>query len=229
MATTISEIPPVKAAISAARIGTYEAAAGIIDATTGVADPNSTKALELYAWNALVSGALLMPLHVCEVVVRNAVSEALEAVYGARWPWNHSFELSLPNSGPYNPRGDLKSARQKAATTGKVIPELKFAFWQKLFTARYDQRLWNTYLPTVLPHIGAGAALTVAQARQRVYDDLEHIRKLRNRIAHHEPIIARNLQGDFQRIHELIQFRCNATAGWMRNNQQAVALIGARP
>lgn len=229
MATTIAQITPVKAALSAARIGTYEAAAGIIDPVTGAADPNSTKALELYAWNALVSGALLMPLHVCEVVVRNAVSEALEAKYGAKWPWSNSFELSLPNPGVgYNPRRDLQSARAGAGTTGKVIPELKFVFWQKMFTARYDKRLWDTYLPTVLPNTVA-ATLSVAQARQRVYDDLEQIRKLRNRIAHHEPIIARNLQGDFQRIDELIQFRCNHTAGWMRDNQHAVALIATKP
>lgn len=230
MATTIAEIQPVKTALSAARIGTYEVAVGIIDAATGVADPNSTKALELYAWNALVSGALLMPLHVCEVVVRNAVSDALEAKYGNRWPWSSSFELSLPNpQGGFNPRRDLQRARHGAPTTGKVIPELTFAFWQKLFTARYDKRLWDTYLPTVLPNSGANAALTVAQARQRVYDDLEHIRRLRNRIAHHEPVIVRNLMDDFQRIDELVQFRCIDTAGWMRNNQQAVALIAARP
>ena len=89
MTTTIVEIQPVKAALSAARIATYEKAAGIIDPATGVVDPNSTKALELYAWNALVSGALLMPLHVCEVVIRNAVAEALEAKYGAMWPWSN--------------------------------------------------------------------------------------------------------------------------------------------
>lgn len=230
MATTIAEIPRVKAALSAARLGTYEAAAVIIDPATGVADPNSIDALELYAWNALVSAALLMPLHICEVIVRNAVSDALEAKYGARWPWSSSFELSLPSPAVgYNPRGDLQSARKGAATTGKVIPELKFVFWQKLFTQRFDQRLWNANLSNVLPNIGAGAALTIAQARQRVYDDLEQIRKLRNRIAHHEPVIARNLQDDFRRIDELVKFRCHFTAGWMRNNEQASALIAAKP
>ena len=220
----------MKAALSAARISTYEVAADIIDPATAAPDPTRTQALELYAWNALVSSALLMPLHVCEVVVRNAVSEALETKYGANWPWSSSFERSLtdPPVG-YNPRRDLRSARKRVSTTGKVIPELKFVFWQKLFTARHDKRLWDGYLPAVLPNIGAGAALTVAQARERVYNDLEQIRKLRNRIAHHEPIIARNLQGDFQRIEELIQFRCHDTAGWMRNNQQAVTLIAARP
>lgn len=226
----MAEIPPIKAALSAARIGTYEVAAGIIDPVTGTPDPTRTQALELYAWNALVSGALLMPLHICEVVVRNAVSEALEATYGVNWPWSTSFERSLPYPPVgYNPRRDLQNARKGATTTGKVIPELKFVFWQKLFTARYDKRLWDGHLPTVLPNIGAGSALTVAKARQRVYDDLEHIRKLRNRIAHHEPIIARNLHGDFQRIDELVQFRCHHTARWMRNNQHAVALIAAKP
>ena len=230
MATTIAEILPVKTALSAARLSTYEVAAGIIDPVTGISDPTNTQALELYGWNALVSGALLMPLHVCEVVLRNAVSEALEAKYGINWPWDTSFELSLPNPAVgYNPRRDLQSARNRVLTTGKVIPELKFVFWQKLFTARYDKRLWDGYLPIVLPNIGIGSAMTVAKARQRVYDDLEKIRKLRNRIAHHEPIIARNLQDDLQRIDELIRFRCQDTAGWMRNNQQAVTLIAARP
>lgn len=230
MATTISEIQPVKVALSVARIGTYEVAAGIIDPATGLADPSSIKALELYSWNALVSGAFLMPLHICEVVIRNAVADALEAKYGTMWPWSSSFELSLPNNPVgFNPRKDLQRARQGVGTTGKVIPELTFAFWQKLFTARYDGRLWNAYLPIVLPNIGAGVALNVARARQQVYDDLEHIRRLRNRIAHHEPIIARDLQADFQRIYKLTNFRCNETAEWMRNNQQAVTLIAARP
>ena len=77
MATTIAEIPTVKAALSAARISTYEVAADIIDPATGAPDPTSTQALELYAWNALVSSALLMPMHVCDVVNRNNISETL--------------------------------------------------------------------------------------------------------------------------------------------------------
>lgn len=63
----------IKASLSAARVGTYEAYVG------GHAGVDQTKkALNLYMWNAQVSAAFLVPLHICEVVTRNALSEVLE-------------------------------------------------------------------------------------------------------------------------------------------------------
>lgn len=220
MSSTKAEVQAVKKALSAARMGTYESAAQV-----GDGDP---AALRLYAWNAQVSAALLAPLHICEVVVRNAVSEALEAQYGPRWPWSPGFEQSLPDPKiGYSPRRDLQAARRSHATTGKVIPELKFAFWQRMFTSRHDSRLWSTYLANVLPNLPTGKA--VADLRKEVYDDLEVIRGLRNRIAHHEPIFARNLADDLAKISLLVKHRCLVTASWMENNQQASTLILHKP
>jgi hypothetical protein len=218
--TTVTTLQAVKNALSAARMGTYEAATGAIG--------NDPAALALYAWNAQVSGALLMPLHICEVVVRNAVSEALEATYGHQWPWSSTFEHSLPNpSGGYSPRKDLQNVRKSMLTTGKLIPELKFVFWQKMFTGRHDTRLWNPHLTSVLPNLDG--TKSVNALRQNVYQELEQIRALRNRIAHHEPIFNRNLTDDFQRIVDLVEFRCQLTADWMIKNQQATAIINVRP
>ena len=212
-----STIQAVKNTLSAARMSTYVIAAS----------NNERAALELYAWNAQVSGALLTPLHICEVVVRNTVSETLESKYGDKWPWSQSFERSLTNpSVGYNQQKDLKNSRKKVTTTGQLIPELKFVFWQKMFTARYDQRLWGQHLKQVLPNLDQ--AKTVSQLRKDIYDDLEQIRKLRNRIAHHEPIFNRNLDDDFQKIVKLVEVRCQVTANWMVNNQQALDIIKAR-
>ena len=36
------------------------------------------------------------------------------------------------------PKRDVISAWLNQRTTGKVIPELKFAFWQNIFTNRHD-------------------------------------------------------------------------------------------
>jgi hypothetical protein len=211
----------VKNAISADRMSTFEAA-------TRAAGDGDQASLKLYIWNAQVSAALLPPLHICEVVVRNALAEALEGTYGNRWPWERPLELSLPDPAPgFSPRRDLIAARRRASTPGKVIPELKFAFWQSLLTRRHDQRLWNVHLKQVLPYLDS--AKTIAQWRQALYQDLEQVRQLRNRIAHHEPIFTRNLADDFQRIVSLIEFRCKVTAGWMVANQHAVALIAAKP
>jgi hypothetical protein len=209
-----------KDALSSPRIGTYEAA------TTGT--PQLQSALALYAWNAQVSASMLAPLHFCEVIIRNAVADAIAAAHGPQWPWNGGFLLSLPDpSIGYNPRKDLMSSRAGKTTTGKVIPELKFVFWQTMFTRRFDACLWMPHLRTILPH--ADTSKTVAQLRARVYAELEQLRKLRNRIAHHEPIFKRNLADDLQRVHDLIACRCPITAAWMTQNQQVQALIAAKP
>lgn len=221
MSTHKITIDAVRTALSAARIATYESAASI----QGDDDPS---ALVLYAWNAEVSGALLAPLHICEVVVRNAVADALEAVYGPCWPWHKTFERSLPSPPQgYSPQRDLRNARRSVSTTGKVIPELKFVFWQKMFTRRYDARIWDKHLQRVMPNLDPKQSLPML--RESIYKDLEQIRLLRNRIAHHEPIFNRNLTDDYQNILKLVRYRCIITAEWMDNNQQAVTAINAKP
>lgn len=210
----------IKNALAAARIATYEAA------TTTT--PQLPGALALYAWNAQVSAAMMAPLHICEVVVRNAVADALTAVYGPNWPWEDVFVISLPApSRGYNARADLLKVRSGQLTTGKVIPELKFVFWQTLFTKRFDDRIWQKHLHTVMPHLNA--TKTISQLRQLIYGELDQLRKLRNRIAHHEPIFKRNLADDFLKIQELIALRCPITSAWMEGNQHATALIAAKP
>ncbi|MGU7769865.1 hypothetical protein ACV229_06760 [Burkholderia sp. MR1-5-21] len=214
-------IDAVTKALSRPRMATF-------DAIARPADDHDLASLQLYAWNAAVSGALLPVLHVCEVVIRNAVSDVLDTVYGANWPWSASFERSLPAPRVgYNPQADLQAARRNVRTVGKVIPELKFVFWQRMFTARNDARLWNGHLQRVFPNLDPGVA--VAVHRQTIYNHLEDIRKLRNRIAHHEPIFNRSLAHDYAAIMTLVDFRCNFTAMWLSQSQTALAVIKAKP
>jgi hypothetical protein len=213
----------IKDALSGARVGTYEVASTVVPRLPVLAD-----ALALYAWNAQVSAALMVPLHICEVVIRNAVSDALERVYGPTWPWSPGFERSLPTPAfGYSAKNDLLNVRHRFPTTGKVIPELKFIFWQTMFTSRFDRRLWSPHLLAVLPHLDG--TKPIAQLRGTIFADLEALRLVRNRIAHHEPIFVRNLTGDFQKIHELIGFRCPITAAWMLDHEQASAFMAAKP
>jgi hypothetical protein len=211
----------VKVAISPARIATYETAVGL-------QNPESTAALDLYAWNAEISGAMLIPLHLCEIIIRNAVATAIENVYGPQWPWSTGFERSLPDPArAFSPKRDLISARTKYATTGKVIPELKFAFWQSIFTSRHDRRFWNPFLATIFPNMDLSK--TIQERRNLIYNDLEQLRFLRNRIAHHEPIFSRTLTEDYRKIIELVRFRCAITAIWLEHHQTVVETIARRP
>jgi hypothetical protein len=221
MLNTKDTLSAIKAVLSIPRVGTYEAA------TTTVRDDDPS-AIALYAWNAAISSAMLAPLHICEVVVRNAVADAIEALYGPRWPWSVGFERSL--SRPlqpwlYDPRKDLENARRRQHTTGKVIPELKFVFWQQMFDSRHEARIWNRRLRQVFPNLDG--TKTVAVLRQEIHDSLEEIRMLRNRIAHHEPIFRRNLAGDFQTIVKLVEYRSPSAASWMLANQHASVVLNS--
>lgn len=210
----------IRTALSTTRMSTFDQAVG----PGSIADQ---KALALYAWNALVSAAFFAPLHICEIVVRNAVSDALEITYGPQWPWSGGFEQSLPSpTHGYNPRSELKKSRRNQTSTGKVIAELSFVFWQKMFTARHDSRLWDKHLMTFFPQLDP--AIGVQTHRASIHNDLESLRGLRNRIAHHEPIFTRTLTDDLNRIRSLIFNRCGHTSEWMQSGQIAAMIIGLR-
>lgn len=212
----------VRIALSPARMSTYEAYARAVGH-----DPAS--ALALYAWNARISGALLTPLHICEVVTRNAVADALESIHGVNWPWNSGFERSLPRQSGvgYDALSDLQNVRKKLATTGQVIADLKFVFWEKMFTSRHDHRIWNSQLKRVMPNLDDSKS--VAENRRKVFDDLNQIRLLRNRIAHHEPVFTRDLLADFQLIQRLVKARCSNASDWLYAQQQVMQTLEERP
>jgi hypothetical protein len=169
----------------------------------------------------------MLPLHVCEVVIRNAVNDVLTKIYGDRWPWERTFELTLPSRGRYNPRSDLINARRNKATTGKVIPELKFVFWQKMFTSRHSTRIWDSELLSLFPN-GTGH-LTTDTLLSDIYDSLESIRLVRNRIAHHEHLINRNISQDYFNITKLISYRCVDSINWLHSIERLSPLLACKP
>lgn len=181
--------------------------------------------MALYGWNARVSAALMLPAHFAEVSTRNGVSDVLAKVYGDRWPWASDFRQSLPNSSGYNPRNNLKKTADAEPTTGKVIAELKFVFWEKMFTARYDDRLWTPYISTAFPN----GSPTPAVLREEIYSHLEAIRRVRNRIAHHEPLLTVDLSDLRTRMIKLVRLRSSPTATWVDDMDEAGALISAKP
>ena len=72
---------------------------------------------------------------------------------------------------------------------GKITAELTFAFWKRLYSAEYEHQLWRTTLKRTFPNKNLKRAQVSAQ--------LEIVYQMRNRLAHHEPVV-----GD--RFHKLI-------------------------
>lgn len=201
----------IKITLSPARLATYEAF------TT-----SSKQALELYYWNLQMSSALFECLAVCEVVVRNTVAHALKATYGDNWVWNNTFLLSLKD----NAKETLTKINVKFDDIDKIVPELPFFFWQGIFTNRFDSRVWQHQLRQIMPNSSYD---NLRVFRKSVFDDLDRIRKLRNRIAHHEPIFNRQLTIDYEIIIRIIGYRCQDTAYSLQSRQRITSLLDSKP
>lgn len=216
------EVSNITKALSQGRLSTYNS-----NSNTDPIFP-----IELYSWNANISGAFLVPLQVCEVVLRNAVSEALCDAYGSNWPWSTNFEISLPGgagTSHFKPKDELIRARNKTRQrkTGKVIPELPFKFWIHLLTSRYDQRLWEKLLFKCFPNLPM--VYSVSGGRNFIHQEIDKIRIFRNRIAHHEPIIKAPHAAHMTTIESVVRFRCNHTGKWLSQIEIVSNLIPLRP
>lgn len=217
MPFTHDEMHCLPGVLSAPRFATY------------LAEKNGDKeaALELYLWNLRLSSAFFVPLQICEVSVRNSIVAAIEKSYGANWPWERGFEISLRNPPTgYSPRRDLLGLRS-LPTSGKIVAELKFIFWEKMFTHGHDGAIWNAHFRTVFPH--TDPAKSVQILRKEGNDTLFAIRDLRNRIAHHEPIFRRPIQQEYDRIRSVILWTDPVAADWVDKVQTVSDLIAQRP
>ena len=164
----------------------------------------------------------------CEVAVRNGAVDALERTFGENWHLNRGFYRTLPRlHGRYQPSDDIATCASRLPTAGKVVADLKFAFWQYLFVKGQDERMWNTQMAIAFPD--RDPSLSVAQARAQMHGDIEKVRFLRNRIAHHEPIFSRRLDEDRDRIQKLVTWRRAGTGAWLASVQTVTNLLDRRP
>ena len=227
--------PWVEAWLSAPRFGVYLAAAG----------GDRERALALYEWNTVISAALLHDLAHLEVGLRNAYDAALSAgPFSPHWVF-HGPRLFPPtwktarNGTRYDAnqinRDQLLQAIDKAGAPGpaarpglftsapppgKVLAELNFGFWRYLSTSAHAHRLW---VPSLHKAFQPGTG------RRDVDEPMRRLHQLRNRVAHHEPLLTALLPArvnDFLAVAGLIAPELNR---YLRDTSQVSVLIARRP
>ncbi len=149
-------------------------------------------ALATYLWNAALSEALYPALQGVEVALRNAVHAAGMDTFGDDALW---FDTPAVLPLQQRERDMMLAARRtlqqhhKPPTAGRLIAELNFGFWVGLFNAPYERVLWAPpalgLLDTAFPHVPRRH-----RSRRRLFQRLDRIRRLRNRVFHYEPIWA---------------------------------------
>ena len=216
----MSIYPPVRSdlalLLSQPRLDEYKRAAG------GLLTP----ALELYAWNLTTSAAFFESIHYFEVALRNVMHEALTswcAGLGATHQWYRD-----PVVVPLSPgsQTQIRQAVQRATsggrpeTPGRVVAELSLGFWWSLLASGYNRTLWQTCLSD---------AFVSGTRRERLHDSVNHIRLLRNRIAHHEPIHTRPLVDDYTKLLQVAERISPHLAWWIDTSSRVPAVLAGRP
>lgn len=168
------------------------------------------QALQLYVLNTRVSAALLADIHYVEVALRNKFDAQLAAVFGAMWFSDPTFlALIDPRSQSILQKAQNDATKHwpkgQAVPPGKVIAELTFGFWHKLTDSALEHRLW-------VPYLHKAFSPRKAPKRSAFNQQLEKLRQLRNRVAHHEPIFHLDLLREHKALSEIAELLCPTTA-----------------
>lgn len=158
-----------------------------------VACGNDTRnAMSLYRLNLNLSQGVFTLLSCFEVSLRNAIDRELTARYGVDW-----LRDSVANGGIFDIAGCRDSARiiSKAYnrlnhngeyTHYKLLAEMEFGVWKYMF-ANPQYRATGQILLRIFPNKPRSSA-EIQYNNTYMFNELDGINILRNRIAHHEPI-----------------------------------------
>jgi len=175
---------------------------------------------KLYIWNIQISAAFWGGFHFLEILLRNAIHQKLSE-YSQSGAW---WETDLPlhqSDRDYMYEAVAKLNNQKKPTApDRVITQLHFGLWVGLFARAYHASLWLGNLEEIFPNFKG--------SRQEIHIALESLRKLRNRIAHHESIYLRDLSSDFESLCSIIGYMDLDTANLVKSLSKVKEVLAAK-
>lgn len=144
-----------------------------------------SKAIAHYKSNILISESFYPLLAVLEIGLRNSIDYQLTKRFNDKeWYDNKDFvkiatrfqidRISQARTNIYS--------EKKEITSGRIISELSFGFWTSLFDTKFEMTLWKN-LRLAFPNCPKNI-----RKRKTMSSKFNGIRKLRNRIFHHEAI-----------------------------------------
>jgi hypothetical protein len=181
-----------------------------------IADGDKELGLALHHRNSLIAGIMYADLLLLEVSLRNSFDRELRNEFGSDWP-------SLPD---FKADERMKSAKEWAlkASGGtpirhdKLMVNLQFAFWVGLLST-------EKFGPIVSRAFKTG---DVREFRRGLRD----LVRLRNDIAHHEPVIDRdgtrrsqNLKRDVAMVNSILSSLDLGLGEWLRSNSSIQRLM----
>lgn len=216
---------------------------------------NIDEALELYIWNIKLSTAFLADIAILEAALRESINKAAAAKWGSHWyleiPLDERSEQNLAVAWSQLSRR-VRERPNDGDVPGHLFANCTFGFWTNLFdkgghTGKSPRRVrvnyehnWEAALRHAFPE-GRNVARQqhAGFTRDWVHGICKRVNSIRNRVAHHEPLIRGfPMPGQPHRMtcteaHEetlkLARMLDPKLAAWLAENSDVPRLIAARP
>ena len=163
-------------------------------------------ALKHYERNIMLSSAFYAPLQCLEICFRNQLNHRMLETFGV--DWFISDRPPLQDDARRKIAEAITKIGERLQTNSAIVAELSLGFWVSLLGPRYDATLWRSGLHRAFQANGR------FMKRNEVHGRFNRIRRFRNRVAHHEPIVFMDLAKAHREMMEAIRWMCPVTADW---------------
>jgi len=196
-------------------------------------------ACRLYLWDADIGVAVLRDIAIVEIALRNALTRQLESVLGPRWFNDPAMGRDQRLAGARDRAIHELTSSGKAVTSGRMTAQLSLGFWVNLLSSPSDS-LWRSGLFKAFP----GGKQMASQTGQRygrfwVHSQAQIVQVMRNRCAHHEPLLnGFPLPGQQKRMSagdgivvamRLARALDRDLADWLKQSSTTPAILADRP
>lgn len=202
---------------------------GRFDSYLRAAGGDADAASHLYEWGAALSAAALEAVQYVEVVLRNAIDDALrghrrEAVAGIPW-----FLMPICVDRATQDRIDhdiavvrarLRKVDQRREVRGQIVAGLSMGFWVHLLGAKHEN-LWRKSLRYAFPHSSG--------RRSDVSAVLAALNNFRNKLAHHDSLLSTDVPFRLVQSVQILGWIDPQAAAWLQRNERVTAVMAERP
>lgn len=153
---------------------------------------DTRKAMTLYRYNLRLSQELFTLISCFEVALRNAIDRQMVANFGQDWlrdailPAGIFSGAKCVDTSKIISRSYVKLNLHNSYSHSKLVAEMEFGVWKYMFSAP-QYKASGKILLRIFPNKPKSSA-NQQYNNSYVFNKLDGINNLRNRIAHHEPI-----------------------------------------
>jgi hypothetical protein len=165
---------------------------------------------------AEIAASLWVHIQFFETTLRKFIHFSLKEIYGIEEWWDKENLLYLDDK--KNIESCMKRMRDREVVQlpHLVVDNLSLSFWIRLLGRRYHETIWLKIIRNFPVYPGR---------REEFHRKAREIRNLRNSIAHHGPILRRNLLRDLTYLNELTSLLNPTLAIEVEKRSRALELI----